>query len=337
MISKKPHTLGGVAYTSAGGTWEERILSLDIESVDQNLSRYFSSQMRVGVSARREKTETGTITYFVHIPGCQEVPIGTPHQPCVIIELVKLGNQTRFIATANDRDRDRLFQLIEKLESFLYPANMENLHHRLEPTLVTEIIGRRIMSVGYTYQLENDTFIVIHEGHELGRILLSTQRPGLYFEYSMPSQTGVGERYVPRSPQDGFQPVDDDTMRFRELIHMIHEDVIGQIELNDMRGRWTSPQTDKIAGDTAVTRQNEQSTETENTAIEVRLPSRRSDLKKWQQVWQKIQTYVDAGWNANDIEKEIHTRPKDYKNLPTSAKTLREIIAAGNIGLLDQS
>lgn len=120
-MTKRVYKLGGAAFSSAGGTWEERLIPLDMESVDQNLSRYFPTQMRAGTSARREKTDFGSIKYFVHIPGCQEVPYGVPHQPCIIIELIKLGEQTRFVAIANDRDRDRLIRVVEELEAFLFP------------------------------------------------------------------------------------------------------------------------------------------------------------------------------------------------------------------------
>lgn len=110
--------MGGTAYSSAGGIWEERLIPLDIESVDQNLSRYFPTQVRAGTSTRREKTEIGIIKYFVYIPGCQEVP---SHPPCVIIELIKLGEHTRFIAIASARDRDSLIRVVEELEAFLFP------------------------------------------------------------------------------------------------------------------------------------------------------------------------------------------------------------------------
>jgi hypothetical protein len=110
-----------VAYTSGGGTWLELILPLDFESVDQNLSLYFPAQMRVGISTRREKTETGIVKYLVFIPGCNEVAYDQARPPCVTIELVKLGAETRLIGTTADRNGGTLRHLVGEIDAYLFP------------------------------------------------------------------------------------------------------------------------------------------------------------------------------------------------------------------------
>lgn len=67
----------------------------------------------------------------------------------------------------------------------------------------------------------------------------------------------------------------------------------------------------------------------------VKLPTRKSDLRKWYQLWQKIRIYVEKGWNATEIEAEISQYPNDYKNLPTGVRTLQDVINAGDAGLLE--
>lgn len=69
---------------------------------------------------------------------------------------------------------------------------------------------------------------------------------------------------------------------------------------------------------------------------EVRLPERKSDLKKWRVLWEKIRDKVEQGWNATDIAKDIQRDPREYKNLPIAQRTLQDVIKAGEAGLLEE-
>ena len=65
------------------------------------------------------------------------------------------------------------------------------------------------------------------------------------------------------------------------------------------------------------------------------LPKRDADLAKWRATWRLIRERVEKGWNAREIEADITRNPDDFRTLPSDEKTLRKIIRAGNVRLLD--
>ena len=186
------------------------------------------------------------------------------------------------------------------------PMAEEKPYHRLPPELVAEIIGHTIMRVGYTYKKEHDTYIVIHEGGELGRIMLSTPLGyGPYFSTAMPHKTGVGEHYIPKPPQDGFQPVDGDTSHFRRLVWMIHEHIIQQIEINDIMDLW--PSANVGDGDVSVASLLQQANEdpTRGNPWED-IPDHRWDRKAVQMLWE--------GYQDPQIAKKLDVSSKTVTN-----------------------
>ena len=219
-----------------------------------------------------------------------------------LVELWHDGTSRDPLATAEYMDR--LFQVLIKhgLQSNAHQKSQDTAvtasHRRLPPEIVAEIIGHKIMSVGYTYRKENNTFIVIHEESELGRIILAIRPDGPYFTAAMPHKIGVGERYIPRPPQDGFQLMDDGTARFGKLARMIHEEITGEIEKNYMMGLWPLPKVGD--GDTAVPTSNDSSLTPKERKYRSEL------LKILKQYFNNEEDlkalYFDLGWTYSQFE-----------------------------------